>query len=560
MHSKISAMVSTSTTRSTSLNPFFGAQSKHNVHCTKQGMASVSRPQQPAFLAGATISKTNIFGIMNALYLTLTNTFPTQKSLFVGLLSLGIFSPVFLSAQVSGVPATVPISEQSTVPVWDEEINSKYIMTSPSMSSKALIDAQSGIPIPSGETDPWLHLVNESTSRDPNAALAETECSCPGNLIQNASFENGTNNWSWWGGNLQIGNYAAICPNTSGNTGQMQITSSWGGVYQDLTGIAPGTILSVAAYAGTHDPGGYYVAFGVEFYTSSWNWISGQEQEVNAQLPSLGYYEVTAQVPSNAHYVRIVGKGNGNWIKMDAVCVTTTTCNPDNSTAPPFCAPEIDCPSGPNSFVWSQTINTGDGNPSTLRMYCGSTVSYTIPGPYPSGLTSGPVTVTITDAVSWDGYASRNTVTQPNERWRVIFKKSGSTIYTSPYTGDVPDYVQQGYWRGALGTSFTLPNGTDQIIIEHWSVANGCPNPNSVVPTSLCIEYSSCDNVTSGGTIGSNQTACGTSYDPALLTNVTAPSGGTGALEYLWLKSTTFPCPPVGDASWQVISGATSVT
>ena len=164
-------------------------------------------------------------------------------------------------------------------------------------------------------------------------------------------------------------------------------------------------------------------------------------------------------------------------------------CNPDNSSAPPFCAPEPSCPSG--SFLWSQSINQNDGN-SSLRMWCGATTSYTIPGPYPSNFGSGAITFNINDVISYDGYVGRNTVTQNNERWRLVFKKNGSTVGTTGYTGDVPDLQTQGYWRGSLGT-VSVPNGVDQIIIEHWSVANdaSCSNsPNSVIPTSVCISAS----------------------------------------------------------------------
>ncbi|QLH46266.1 MAG: hypothetical protein HWD58_11925 [Bacteroidota bacterium] len=57
--------------------------------------------------------------------------------------------------------------------------------------------------------------------------------------------------------------------------------------------------------------------------------------------------------------------------------------------------------------------------------------------------------INVDDVVSYDGYSSRNTVTQPNERWRLVFKRWGSVVYSTPYTNDVPDYQKQGYWRGA---------------------------------------------------------------------------------------------------------------
>src|SRR5687767_9011015 len=61
--------------------------------------------------------------------------------------------------------------------------------------------------------------------------------------------------------------------------------------------------------------------------------------------------------------------------------------------------------------------------------------------------------------------------------------------------------------------------------------------------------FSQCSNVTSGGTIGSDQTNCGV-FNPAPIQNITLPAGGTGTLEYQWQSS------PNG-TSWNNISGAT---
>ncbi len=66
-----------------------------------------------------------------------------------------------------------------------------------------------------------------------------------------------------------------------------------------------------------------------------------------------------------------------------------------------------------------------------------------------------------------------------------------------------------------------------------------------------------CDNVTNGGTISEDQSFCGTSGDPDMFQNVTSPSGGSGALQYIWLSTTDLSIP-VQD--WAEISGATSPT
>lgn len=61
--------------------------------------------------------------------------------------------------------------------------------------------------------------------------------------------------------------------------------------------------------------------------------------------------------------------------------------------------------------------------------------------------------------------------------------------------------------------------------------------------------FAVCDNVTSSGTIGSNQTLCG-SYNPGNITNITYPTGGTGTLEYQWQRS-------FDNVTWTDLAGAT---
>ena len=56
-----------------------------------------------------------------------------------------------------------------------------------------------------------------------------------------------------------------------------------------------------------------------------------------------------------------------------------------------------------------------------------------------------------------------------------------------------------------------------------------------------------CNNVTNGGNIHGVETLCGTNNDPVVITNSASASGGSGTVEYLWLKNTTnapLPSPP----------------
>jgi hypothetical protein len=461
--------------------------------------------------------------------------------------------------------------------------------------------------LPSGNT--WTSSTNHFISvTGTSCGGGSTPCSCPGNIVQNPSFENGTTSWSWGGGNLYAGTGAVKCGVASGD---LEITTTSGWTDQTIgTDLAVGTVLTASVWAGTHDnTRNNWVA--IQFFNASWTHLSQsvyvQVDKILANAPSgPQLYTFTATVPAGTKYTKVAFGGDGSWTKTDQWCVTTTAppvctgrvtslyfnkldggadlpisngasftvaqlgslynleagttgtvgsvrftvtgptagtnventapynhpggtlawaptagsysvniktynaadgggtqchdttitftvtapCNPDDNTAgngTAFCAPAPTCPSG--SFLWSQSINSSNGTPSIVRLVGGSTNSYTIPvASYPAAF-AGPVTINITDVVSYDGYVNRNTVTQTNERWRILFKKAGVVVHATAYTTDVPDLVNQGYWRGALGSGINLPNGTDEIVIEHINVAGGTTGPGSVVPVSICMSF-----------------------------------------------------------------------
>ena len=64
-----------------------------------------------------------------------------------------------------------------------------------------------------------------------------------------------------------------------------------------------------------------------------------------------------------------------------------------------------------------------------------------------------------------------------------------------------------------------------------------------------------CDNVTNGGSIGGDETGCG-AYNPGPITNASLATGGSGAIEYLWLSSTT-GCPRLLSEAIDGANGAT---
>ncbi|SFQ28392.1 choice-of-anchor A domain-containing protein, partial [Pseudarcicella hirudinis] len=111
--------------------------------------------------------------------------------------------------------------------------------------------------------------------------------------------------------------------------------------------------------------------------------------------------------------------------------------------------------------------------------------------------------------------------------------------------------------------SGTAPANTSYLRVEGYASADYLKLDN------LCLTVdNTCNNLTSGGTIGSPQTLCKNtgSTDPALLTEVTAPDGGdTGkGIEYQWYKTTTLingACQTnMSGNIYQLISGANSAT
>lgn len=197
--------------------------------------------------------------------------------------------------------------------------------------------------------------------------------------------------------------------------------------------------------------------------------------------------------------------GGANSVVPSSVCIHYTPIEP---ITPP---PAPNCPAG--ALLWQNHIDLNNlsgssGIPATDVRFVGSNITqFTIPGPLPAEF-SGDVSINILEAVSWDGYLTRATTgNQPDERYKVVFLKDGAVAYESSWTGvsDTDDGISTGLisdeWVGALGSG-SLPNGADEILLVHWGdseYGNNSTSANSVVPSSVCIEYQANNNV---GAIG----------------------------------------------------------
>jgi hypothetical protein len=103
--------------------------------------------------------------------------------------------------------------------------------------------------------------------------------------------------------------------------------------------------------------------------------------------------------------------------------------------------------------------------------------------------------------------------------------------------------LNQGTWY-PINAVYKRTTGVDHQFGLNFSGSAYCPNPG-------------CNNITDGGTISGNQEFC-TCGVPAPLLSVTTPTGGSGSVEYMWLRSTT-GCP-TSPSSGEVITGATGAT
>ena len=153
---------------------------------------------------------------------------------------------------------------------------------------------------------------------------ATAECACTGNIVQNPSFENGTNSWHWSGGHFSTGNGAVVCGVKSGDFQITNTSSNW--VSQTIgTNLAPGTKVNVSVYAGTHN-NSFYHQVAIDFFDGNWNYLSSSKVEVNKVFSAapLGpqLYTFSGTVPVGAVYTNISFGGTGDWIKTDQWCVT----------------------------------------------------------------------------------------------------------------------------------------------------------------------------------------------------------------------------------------------
>lgn len=152
------------------------------------------------------------------------------------------------------------------------------------------------------------------------------DCSCvnsAGNLLVNASFENGTTGWSWSGGSLTTGTGYIACGAANG-------FNNWGSgtakVWQDVNVVA-GSSVTFSAFAGTHTPGLTCSPKLSLIFLNASNVVIGQTdatvtRDVDVNFNQLEQYTISAVAPAGTVKARVQSSITCNTMKMDAFCLT----------------------------------------------------------------------------------------------------------------------------------------------------------------------------------------------------------------------------------------------
>ena len=138
------------------------------------------------------------------------------------------------------------------------------------------------------------------------------------------------------------------------------------------------------------------------------------------------------------------------------------------------------------------------------------------------------------------------TVTSVAVTTNSICNGSTSTI-TATATGGRPTYTYAWSNGATTATIGNMANGTYTVTVTD---ANGCTATSSV--TTNCSTGGPCDNVTTAGSLGYYQSGAAP-FDPSAIVETAAPTGGTGAFQYIWQTSSD-------NWSWTTISGATNIS
>ena len=151
-------------------------------------------------------------------------------------------------------------------------------------------------------------------------------CGCDGNLLYNGGFENGTSGWSRSSGSVTF-SYSttyAMC----GNYYAYLRGKSWGPyVYRRVNNITPNAEYELSFYSGVHN-NNYWQYVEIIFADANNNVIDNARRHVNYEVgggTNLAFYSISAIAPANTDRIYVKIYANGDYIKVDELCLTETT-------------------------------------------------------------------------------------------------------------------------------------------------------------------------------------------------------------------------------------------
>jgi hypothetical protein len=383
-------------------------------------------------------------------------------------------------------------------------------------------------------------------------------------------------------------------------------------MYQDVTAI-PGNSYTLKFYTRSHGTGGsptiklqYLDASNAAIGTASTYTVTNSSAWSAQQTLTLG------AAPSNASKVRVSANGvtvtgGFNPAKLDGVCLTTTCSNSTNgSTSATACNSYLWTANGQtytasgtythtsvnatgcvNTATLTLTVNSSSTNGNVTTSACNSYtwaangLTYTATGVYTHTslnqvgcVNTATLNLTInsslccsavfnglifkdptganisTTAIVNGGTYSIGALTSPFNIEALFTGNMESVRFTlsgSASSSNVENVYTWDY--GGTGSTWQHGAGTFTLLVEAFQLDSAM----GTMCTSATVHFTlvGCDNLTSGGSIGNNESGCG-AFNPSNIVNLTSPSGGSGTIEYIWLQSFD------GGSNHTVIVGATN--
>ncbi|MBK7764376.1 MAG: hypothetical protein IPI46_13700 [Bacteroidetes bacterium] len=319
------------------------------------------------------------------------------------------------------------------------------------------------------------------------------------NLITNGDFVANATGWN------TTGTISYLTHNTTGNVMVLNNADAAGTYYvYQWVPATPGAVYSLNGVAATHAVTGT-ASIKMQFYAANQTTLLGTSSTNNITVSFntsswTAFPTLTYTAPANTAYIKVLGTSVNRALKWDNLVLTTP------------------CSANITGLIFNDMVGSNDMTLTNGATYYLSSLpsSFNIEAVYTGNLESMRYTLS--------GGASSTIIEN-----------------TDPY--NFP----------GTGTAWSYGTGTYTLLAEAFSADNA--GGTLCASQTFNFTIGTCNNLTSGGTIGNNETLCGTSVDPSLIVNLTSPSGGSSSpIEYLWLISLD------GGTTNTVISGATNST